>query len=154
MGLYGLIIPTIIAMHLPCLHQVGIILSKLGMLNHKMKIAFIIQMNEMAVDYLKLLFLLCHDLFEQCYSAISPPLPDEQIDNKSLSTNRAKNIFSPDDAATTIHILHLTLVKLFDVPSNFIKPFLSQLVEFQRSSMMLVDNVINSFLSDENRYGL
>ena len=118
------------------------------------KSAFIIQMNEMAVDYLKLLFLLCHDLFEQCYSAISPPLPDEQIDSKSLSSNRAKNIFSPDDAATTIHILHLTLVKLFDVPSNFIKPFLSQLVEFQRSSMMLVDNVINSFLSDENRYGL
>ena len=111
-------------------------------------------MQEMAVDYLKLLFLLCHDLFEQCTSSINS-LPLGEIPQEEESTGSSlvgvKNLFSPESASTAIHILHLTLVKLYDIPAQFVKLFLSQLAEFQRSSMTFLDTVINCFLCDDNR---
>ena len=117
--------------------------------------SFTTTIRDMAVEYLKLLFLLCHDLFEQCFSAINAiqnveVLKDEESNTKALSLG-VRNIFSPESTSTAIHILHLTLVKLYDAPANFIKTFLSQLVEFQRSSIMFLDTVINCFLCDENR---
>jgi hypothetical protein len=117
---------------------------------------FIVMMKEIAVDYLKLLFLLCHDLFEQCYSSVNALPTEETLTN--LETNKGcssvqgvKNIFSAESTSTALHILHLTLVKLHDAPAQFVKLFLSQLMEFQRSSMMFLDTVINCFLCDENR---
>ena len=120
------------------------------------KDTFLALMKDIGVDYMKLQFLLCQDLFEQCHVAIDSQLSAEgtidlEINENTIPCIGVKTIFSPDTTSTAIHLLHLTLIKLYDAPSNFVKHFLSQLIEFQRSSMRFLDTVINFFLSDETR---
>ena len=93
-------------------------------------------LSELSLDYLKLVFVVCQDLFEQCTFIA-----------KNGSLSKLASLFSPNSAFTCLHILHFTLVALFDSSISYVSNILVHLSDLQSSTIGFLQTVVEKMFA-------
>ena len=101
-------------------------------------------LRSLSVDYVKLLLIVCQDLFEHCRLVSKF--------GRQWNLPRLPSLFTPaaphSEAATVLHLLHFTLVALFDSSVLYMDEVLVQLSDLHTSTIAFLQTVLQSLFGD------
>ena len=101
-------------------------------------------LRSLSVDYVKLLLIVCQDLFEHCRLVSKF--------GRQWNLPRLPSLFTPaaphSEAATVLHLLHFTLVALFDTSVLYMDEVLVQLSDLHTSTIAFLQTVLQSLFGD------
>lgn len=108
------------------------------------------------VDYMRQFLTLSKNTFDFFRSVVEGEnsSTDEIKDTRSSREEFMKEIFGPASSSVFVHVVHLTLVTFLDVHVDIVMEFLPYLFEMRRSTMQLVQSVVDYFLTDTNSSNL